>query len=418
MGVSEHGAKGCRFLEFSWRIKEDIEEEGVLLFHVGENLFRVAHLRIERLPDDVLDPDYTRSSGGRDVKMGARNSTIDGSKKGHEMESTVKAQPESYKRLDTGDGVLGTAGASLATLQQAAAEATVNGSSSAPLRTQIGAPEQGQGDYLYHEAQDPSGQADPVPTPGPSTPQGLWVAQAVYPPNVKTDKGSDAERDQRNEPLGADGGTVHPVAAGEPVGTAESEDNHRSLIGPSRVDLIYKPQVPRAVALGSTYLSHWWTLWYVQRDPNHHWEENLREVTSFQTLEEFWLLHTIIEPASNLQRFCAYALFRSGIKPSRQDPRNQFGGRWHFFVDRRRIELDIAWLDILECLVTEEFGEHSRNLCGALVQVRSCEDKITVWTTDSRDHVANIAIGRKLEEKLMLQPRSLEYSTNSCNEVD
>lgn len=35
-------------------------------------------------------------------------------------------------------------------------------------------------------------------------------------------------------------------------------------------------------------LHNTWTLWYYENDRKKLWEENLKEITSFNTVEDFW----------------------------------------------------------------------------------------------------------------------------------
>lgn len=62
-------------------------------------------------------------------------------------------------------------------------------------------------------------------------------------------------------------------------------------------------------------LQHSWTLWYYKNDRNKTWEENLRNVVTFSTVEDFWAVYNHIESASRLQVGCDYAVFKEGIKP-------------------------------------------------------------------------------------------------------
>lgn len=153
-------------------------------------------------------------------------------------------------------------------------------------------------------------------------------------------------------------------------------------------------------------LQHRWSLWFYKNDQLRSWEENLMEVTSFQTLEDFSALYGYIEAASNLENGCDYCLFKFGIKPMWEDARNRQGGRWLFNMGRSRRDLDSCWLAILLCLITEEqeFGEFSEDVCGAVVKVRAKADKIAVWTADVRRAEANVAIGRALKERIKMNP--------------
>ncbi|CAN7993694.1 unnamed protein product [Ixodes hexagonus] len=154
-------------------------------------------------------------------------------------------------------------------------------------------------------------------------------------------------------------------------------------------------------------LQHRWSLWFYKNDKNRSWEENLLEITSFDTVEDFWALYNHIEVASKLPLGCDYSLFKHGIKPMWEDSRNKSGGRWLFNLNKnqRTADLDNYWLEILLCLIGEGFDEFSDDVCGAVVQIRAKLDKIAVWTADVRHAEANIKIGKVLKERINLHPR-------------
>lgn len=47
----------------------------------------------------------------------------------------------------------------------------------------------------------------------------------------------------------------------------------------------------------------------------------------------------------------------------------------------------------LLCLVGEAFDDHSDDVCGAVVNVRTKGDKIAIWTTDYENKDAVVHIG-------------------------
>lgn len=146
-------------------------------------------------------------------------------------------------------------------------------------------------------------------------------------------------------------------------------------------------------------LQHLWTL-CSYKNTRCSWKENLTEVSSFQTLEKFWTMYNAMKPVSKLNQGSDYCLFRYGIKPAWENGANKYGGHWVLDVDSSRRNLDKDWIEVMLCLVGEGFGEHSRDKCEAVVQVRTRGDKIAVWTTDSNREVANLVIGSMLKEKL------------------
>merc|ERR1712202_98303 len=81
-------------------------------------------------------------------------------------------------------------------------------------------------------------------------------------------------------------------------------------------------------------LQNAWTLWFFKNDKARTWEENQRPIITVTTVEDFWSLYNHIEVASRLPPGSDYSMFKEGIFPDWEDPRNQPGGRWMINVDR------------------------------------------------------------------------------------
>ncbi|XP_016943741.3 eukaryotic translation initiation factor 4E1 [Drosophila suzukii] len=145
-------------------------------------------------------------------------------------------------------------------------------------------------------------------------------------------------------------------------------------------------------------LQNEWTLWLVEYDPLTTWEDMLRKIDTFGTVEDFWNLYFRIDPPSKLKKGCDYMLFKKNIPPMWEDPANRQGGRWAVFIQKgHKTDLDIIWLDVLLCLIGE-VCENYDHICGALVRIRKKIDKISIWTKDDKDAEAIQEIGRKLRE--------------------
>lgn len=149
-------------------------------------------------------------------------------------------------------------------------------------------------------------------------------------------------------------------------------------------------------------LQNQWTLWFFKPDRAKGWEENQREVINFETIEDFWATQNHIKSASELTAGCDYSLFKAGIKPMWEDPRNHSGGRWLISLDKkqRTTELDSYWLEVILCLIGEAFDEFSDDICGAVVNIRPKGDKLSIWTADSTNKDGIMKIGYKLKERL------------------
>ncbi|KAL8587793.1 translation initiation factor eIF4E [Nucella lapillus] len=143
-------------------------------------------------------------------------------------------------------------------------------------------------------------------------------------------------------------------------------------------------------------------MWFFKNDKGRNWCENLRLVTKFSTVEDFWGLYNHIQKASKLPTGCDYSVFKDGIEPMWEDEQNKKGGRWLVNMNKsqRHNDLDNVWQEILLCLIGEAFEEQSDEICGAVVNVRNKGDKLGIWTRDFNRQDVILKIGRTLKERL------------------
>jgi len=76
-----------------------------------------------------------------------------------------------------------------------------------------------------------------------------------------------------------------------------------------------------------------WVFWFrQQRTPgnkNVNYEEGIKKIAAFSSVESFWSLWTHLAPPSALQPTTDYLLFHTGIRrPVWEDPLNLSGGKW------------------------------------------------------------------------------------------
>lgn len=57
-----------------------------------------------------------------------------------------------------------------------------------------------------------------------------------------------------------------------------------------------------------------WTLWYLENDRSKSWEDMQNEITSFDTVEDFWSLYNHIKPPSEIKLGSDYSLFKKNIR--------------------------------------------------------------------------------------------------------
>jgi len=183
--------------------------------------------------------------------------------------------------------------------------------------------------------------------------------------------------------------------------TTQSHDPKADDQNTMKLDQMQTNSVPQEL-MTKHPMQHKWTLWYCKSDRGKEWEECLKQVTSFETVEDFWALYNHIQLASGLSWGSDYYLFKEGIKPMWEDPRNYNGGRWLIQVDkvRRNDQLDHYWLELLMAMVGEQFEEYSDQICGAVVNVRNKGDKVSLWLRESSDEEGVKRIGTIVKQKL------------------
>jgi len=172
---------------------------------------------------------------------------------------------------------------------------------------------------------------------------------------------------------------------------------HNGIGGPESPEKIIKHPLQNA-----------WTLWFFKNDKSRSWEENQRPIITVTTVEDFWSLYNHIEVASRLPPGSDYSLFKEGIFPDWEDPRNQKGGRWIINLERKRREecLDTYWLEILFFLIGEHADEHAHQVNGAVVNVRSKGDKLAIWLGDASQPDSLVRIGKMIKERLGIEPET------------
>ncbi|XP_054697851.1 eukaryotic translation initiation factor 4E type 1B [Grus americana] len=200
-----------------------------------------------------------------------------------------------------------------------------------------------------------------------------------------------------------------------------------------------------AESLGKHPLQNRWALWFFKNDKSKMWQANLRLVTKFSTVEDFWALYSHIQLASKLTSGCDYSLFKDGIEPMWEDSQNKRGGRWLITLakQQRHTELDRFWLETVStapfrlahrgpssgipprhsaqpqqrlswlpfssgqllCLIGEMFDDYSDEVCGAVINIRAKGDKIAIWTREAENREGVTHIGRVYKEHLGLSQK-------------
>jgi len=157
-----------------------------------------------------------------------------------------------------------------------------------------------------------------------------------------------------------------------------------------------------------------WVLWELKPGNKSQWNESLQQVATFDSVEEFWMVHNNALPSSQLPLGSDYYLFREGIKPSWEDPMNERGGRWQAILPNKQLlhrdkassNLDKCWLELMMSVIGGQYGGvDNLNLCGVAAHVRRNQDKVALWISDASDGASRERIGQTFQS--FLQPVNL-----------
>jgi translation initiation factor 4E len=157
-------------------------------------------------------------------------------------------------------------------------------------------------------------------------------------------------------------------------------------------------------------LEHRWTYFYnppTKAAADGSWSSNVKSVSTFDTVEDFWSLFNALKSPSQLTIGSNYHLFKEGIQPEWEDPQNRKGGKWTVAFQRRggdagaaRIS-DDAWQNALLALIGEQFGADSDEICGVVVGPRGKETRIALWTRTGEDEDVQKRIGNFFKREVL-----------------
>ncbi|CEJ55027.1 Eukaryotic translation initiation factor 4E-1 [Penicillium brasilianum] len=131
-------------------------------------------------------------------------------------------------------------------------------------------------------------------------------------------------------------------------------------------------------------LMHEWTLWFTKppSGKGDNWNDLLKEVVTFSSVEEFWGIYNNITPTSELGLKADYHLFKKGVRPEWEDPQNKHGGKWSYqFKDKRSVPIDDLWLHAQLSAIGETLeGDGDNEVMGVVVNVRKGFYRVGLWT--------------------------------------
>jgi len=182
---------------------------------------------------------------------------------------------------------------------------------------------------------------------------------------------------------------------------------------------------PNGIALHP--LRNTWVIWFRQQHaPGSkviNYEEGIKKISSFSSIESFWSIWTHLNPPSHLQPTTDYLLFHSGIRrPVWEDPININGGKW--IIRLRKGVADRLWEDLVLAVIGDQFrpidnqgqedGEvEYPEICGCTISVRQSEDIISLWNRTGEQRITSRT--KETMKRLLGLPLStiIEYKSNN-----
>ncbi|KAG0181364.1 eukaryotic translation initiation factor 4E [Apophysomyces sp. BC1034] len=151
-------------------------------------------------------------------------------------------------------------------------------------------------------------------------------------------------------------------------------------------------------------LHNQWTLWFDnpgKKANSQSWSQNLKEIVTVDTVEDFWGVYNNIVKVNHLDTSSNYHLFKKGVRPEWEDPANAEGGKFSIQFPRNRTgeAINDYWLYLLLAMIGEQFSQENE-MCGAVVSVRKVFFRVAVWIRSAQNKEAIESIGQQLKEFL------------------
>ncbi|KAJ9534998.1 hypothetical protein QJQ45_029642 [Haematococcus lacustris] len=213
----------------------------------------------------------------------------------------------------------------------------------------------------------------------------VWCQDPVVPGpcgvGCQDPKGADLAR--RNARTSRPGGSVKEATVGATVlhtSGGMSEAREEGELDQGAPDFTKKHPLEQS-----------WTLWFdnpTAKQTINKFGQTLKEVYTFDTVEDFWCLYNNIKTPGQLQPSATFMLFKQGIHPKWEDPKNEHGGCWTASLNKGtstvKQQIDAWWLNSVRSGLSTGF---SISWCSSL-------------TGDVAGAGTGNQIGRKLKEFL------------------
>ncbi|XP_012943231.1 eukaryotic translation initiation factor 4E type 2 [Aplysia californica] len=173
------------------------------------------------------------------------------------------------------------------------------------------------------------------------------------------------------------------------------------------------PLFPQKPGEGEHPLQYNYALWYSRRSQNNksvRYDQNLKFIASFASVEQFWNIYSYIVRAGDMTGHVDYHLFKEGVRPMWEDEANKHGGKW--IIRLKKGLASRCWENLILAMLGEQFmvGEE---ICGAVISIRFQDDILSLWNR-SNDQTITSRIRDTLQRVLNLPPNTImEYKAHT-----
>jgi len=167
-----------------------------------------------------------------------------------------------------------------------------------------------------------------------------------------------------------------------------------------------------------------WTFWFDKKQTKQstvgNYQENLRRIGTFKTVEEFWQMYAYLLRPSELPKDSNYHVFRNELIPMWES--FPTGGCWILKIkkdgSKKNPRLGSMWEELLFATIGEAFEEP--DVVGIVLSIRNKEDLLSIWNRDNdANSTVRFKIGDRLREVLNLDEKDVvEYKDNSSSMKD
>ncbi|EHA8588440.1 eukaryotic translation initiation factor NCBP [Cocos nucifera] len=183
------------------------------------------------------------------------------------------------------------------------------------------------------------------------------------------------------------------------------------------VEVEERERQARELKAGLHSLKHKFVFWYTRRTPGVRtqisYEDNIKKIVEFSTVEGFWVCYCHLVRPSSLPSPTDLHLFKEGIRPLWEDAANCNGGKW--IIRFKKAVSGRFWEDLVLALVGDQL-DYGDDVCGAVLSIRFNEDILSVWNRNASDHQAVMALRDSIKRHLKL-PHSylMEYKAHDAS---